>query len=128
VQSFSAPGQSVLESMLPANSAAVGTAQAPATLGFNLGTFTVPQPPVTSEQQQLQGTPGATGSSQLPSSSTEKKTKTGKKSKVSSLPVQSTVSVPVTDANGMYGDFFFYLFMSICILGCLCSTQITTNH
>ena len=100
MQSFAAPGQSVLESMLPANSAAVGAA--PATLGFNLGTFTVPQPPVMSEQQQQQGTPGATGSSQQANSSTEKKTKTGKKSKVASLPVQPTVSVPVNDANGMY--------------------------
>lgn len=80
--------------MLPSNTGAA----AAATLGFNLGTFTVPQPPVTGEQQQ--GAVGGIVSQQSSASSTEKKNKTGKKSKVSSLPVQPPSSVPVTDANG----------------------------
>jgi hypothetical protein len=65
-----------------------------------MGTFTVPHPPATTSDQQSQiaSTPVSV---QVASSSTDKKTKSGKKSKASSLPTQQQVySAPNTDSSG----------------------------
>lgn len=72
--------------------------------GFNMGTFTVPHPPATTGDQQQQ--PQISGGSlpvsvQLASSSADKKTKSGKKSKVASAATQQQMySAPTTDASG----------------------------
>jgi hypothetical protein len=101
-----ASGQPPIEPIVSANATSV---TAPVTLdakwtGFNMGTFTVPHPPATTsdQQQQSQIAGGSTPVSvQMASSSTDKKTKSGKKSKVSSVPTQQQVySAPITDASG----------------------------
>ena len=83
VQSFAAPGQSIFDTMVPANSAAAAVAPA-AALGFNVGTFTVPQPPPSaSSAEQTPTSAGAPAGSAV-----EKKAKLGKKAKVTPLPAQ----------------------------------------
>lgn len=108
LQSLQIPtGQAALEPMVSAGPTSVA---APGTLdtkwsGFNMGTFTVPHPPATTGDQQQQ--PQISGGSlpvsvQLASSSTDKKTKSGKKSKVASAATQQQMySAPTTDASGL---------------------------
>lgn len=104
--SFPAAGQSSAEQLVSANTTST---TAPLTLdakwtGFNMGTFTVPHPPVsTSDQQQTPSTTGAApASGPLTASTTDKKTKGGKKSKAASIPTQQAYSA--SDASGKQLD------------------------
>ena len=94
-----APGQLANEPTASAASVSVPPVALDAKwTGFNMGTFTVPHPPASAGDQQQPQTTGATPA-QATSTSTDKKTKSGKKSKAASMQPQQ-VYTPNTDASG----------------------------
>ena len=66
-------------------------------LGFNTGTFTVPQVPLPIEQQT---NTCSSSSSVTTATFVEKKAKTGKKSKVTSAQQHQIYATPIADPNG----------------------------
>jgi len=92
-------------------------------LGFNNGTFTVPQVPLPIEQQVNT----CSSSSATTSTFVEKKAKTGKKSKVASAQQHQIYATPITDPNGnVHVNSFTYNFVLDVTLAVLIFCDFTT--
>ena len=117
IEYYAVQGQTVsmFDSMIPASTTSTTSSLAsPAipnalnSLGFNTGTFTVPQVPLPIEQQAnacSSSSLGAAGGAAA-SNFVEKKVKPGKKSKVTAVQQHQIYATPITDPNGNIHHFF----------------------